>query len=130
MYIYSPVSSSKLRTQVQIFVSSHNYHKAFTMKNSLFQRMLDKDYTDVYFLWGIREHDVSSCDAKSSKFCVGTNVWDDTFDPSSDDAQVALKVRLQISRMDNYPVDIVYSIFMVFTYFFLFISKRLFAFKF
>ena len=81
--------------QVDVFVPSHPYGKAFAIHQRGFQRMLDSDYTDVYFLWGMRPQDTSSCNQKSSQYCIGTTVWDDNFNPSSEKAQTHLKVRIE-----------------------------------
>ena len=81
-------------TQVQLFISSHNYDIAYRMHFKSFQSKLEHEYTDVYLLWGMRPQDMSSCNAKSSEKCYGSPVFDDTFNPSTKEAQSAMKVHV------------------------------------
>ncbi|KAK3088168.1 hypothetical protein FSP39_015614 [Pinctada imbricata] len=76
---------------VQLFISSHNYDTAYRMHYKSFQAKMDHEYSDVYLLWGMKEQDMGSCNSKSSVKCNGKAVFDNKFNPSTEQAQLALK---------------------------------------
>ena len=78
--------------QVQIFRSSHNHGKASLHHYYTFQRNVEEEYTILYLVWGVLEKDTSTCNRKTSDFCSGNVVWDDSFDSSSPEAQLAIYV--------------------------------------
>lgn len=77
---------------MQIFKETNNYGKASRQHYYGFERNFDDEYTTVHLMWGMEEQDMSSCDLKSSDYCTGTNKYDDTFNPNSAEAQMALLV--------------------------------------
>ncbi|OWF38243.1 Patched domain-containing protein 2 [Mizuhopecten yessoensis] len=77
--------------QLQIYRASHNYGRASRMHYYSFERSFEEEYATVYLVWGIKRKDLSSCNFKSATYCDGVAGWDDTFDPSTPEAQVALK---------------------------------------
>ena len=45
----------------------------------------------IYIVWGILERDLSQCHFSTPK-CLGAQVWDNDFNPSTVQAQTAMKV--------------------------------------
>ncbi|XP_060081595.1 protein dispatched homolog 1-like [Ylistrum balloti] len=87
-------SASKLEPdsqQLQIYKATHNYARASRMHYYSFERSFEEEYSSVYLTWGIQRKDFSSCNFKSATFCGGVARWDDTFDPNTPEAQIALK---------------------------------------
>ncbi|XP_061195988.1 uncharacterized protein LOC133204259 [Saccostrea echinata] len=98
-FIYSATTLEPDSKQVQIFRSTHNHGKAWYHRYYTFQRNFEGEYTSVFLVWGMLGKDMSTCNRKKSDFCGGTMVWDDTFDPSSPEAQKAIYNLCQ--RLEN-----------------------------
>ncbi|XP_062590695.1 protein dispatched homolog 1-like isoform X2 [Saccostrea cucullata] len=99
-FIYSATTLEPDSKQVEIFRSTHNHGKAWNHHHYTFQKNFDEnEYTSVFLVWGILGKDMSTCNRKKSDFCGGTVVWDDTFDPSSPEAQTAIHNLCQ--RLEN-----------------------------
>ena len=47
----------------------------------------------IYIVWGMLERDLSQCHFSTPK-CLGEQVWDSDFNPSTEQAQIAMKVKL------------------------------------
>ncbi|KAK3092687.1 hypothetical protein FSP39_005902 [Pinctada imbricata] len=89
-FIYEALQLEPDNKQVQIYRSSHNYGKAKLWHYYEFQRNFDEEYTVLYLVWGLKPKDTSVCNLKSNNYCKGSTVWDQGFNPSTPEAQVAL----------------------------------------
>ena len=81
--------------QVQLVSDSTNYGKALKMNQEAFvPSSIDSDIVEVYMIWGLGEHDRSSCHKTDflDEHCQGRTRWDASLDMNSMRAQQALKV--------------------------------------
>ncbi|XP_071080944.1 protein dispatched homolog 1-like [Haliotis cracherodii] len=76
--------------QLQLYKQSHNYAKAINRNLYSFEPNDVDRSIRVYLVWGLRERDLSGCHF-SAVVCHGTQVFDDKFDASIPEAQLALK---------------------------------------
>ncbi|XP_062604597.1 uncharacterized protein LOC134266358 [Saccostrea cucullata] len=98
-FIYNATKLEPDSNRVKIFRPSHNQGKATLHHYYTFQRNFREEHTSVYLVWGLLARDMSECSRKKSGFCRGKMVWDDKFDPSSAEAQVAIYDLCQ--RLEN-----------------------------
>ncbi|KAL5008655.1 hypothetical protein ScPMuIL_014236 [Solemya velum] len=92
--------------QTKIYRDNTNYGKGFSKHNSAFLRNTENDYAKVFLVWGMHGRDISSCDFKSYEYCSGEQVWDQNFNISSPDAQIAMyRLCQRLDSLTDYEVD-------------------------
>lgn len=93
--------------KTKIYRDNTNYGKGFSKHNSAFLRNTENDYAKVFLVWGMHGRDISSCDFKSYEYCSGEQVWDQNFNISSPDAQIAMYVsRLRFASDSGWETGI------------------------
>ena len=84
VFIFSPPKAG-------LFRESHHYSQAMRLVS---QKFADNDVDhsiSLYLVWGIRERDMSSCHFSDYE-CLGKQVFDDSFNPSTMAAQQSFVV--------------------------------------
>ncbi|XP_071162133.1 protein dispatched homolog 1-like [Mytilus edulis] len=89
-FIYNATTLEPDSNQVEIYRSSHNYGKAYKNHYYGFQRNFEEEDTRIRLSWGVKPQNMDSCNLKSRDYCVGVTEWDESFDASSEEAQIAL----------------------------------------
>ncbi|KAL4237665.1 hypothetical protein ACF0H5_002379 [Mactra antiquata] len=91
--ILSAYSVTKMETEnepAQFYRNSHNYGKALDLDFNGFVANKNDRNVIVYIVWGLRERDMSTCHFSDPR-CIGEERLDMTFDPNTEEAQIALK---------------------------------------
>lgn len=77
--------------QLKVLKDSHVYSRAEKHATSSFV-LSNADRTLIlYIVWGMNPNDMSDCHFSTPK-CRGKRDWDSAFDPSTPEAQIAIKV--------------------------------------
>ncbi|XP_046577341.1 protein dispatched homolog 1-like [Haliotis rubra] len=76
--------------QLQLYKKSHHYSKAIDRNLYSFVPNEVERFITLYLVWGLKERDLGGCHFSAVK-CEGTQVFDDQFDASIPQAQLALK---------------------------------------
>ena len=86
--------------QTKFYRSSHNYGKALEFDSYGFKKnVADRDVV-VYIVWGLEHRDMSACHF-SDELCEGVQRYDDTFNPNTPEAQVALMVSSSFNLLNR-----------------------------
>ena len=89
--------------QTKFYRSSHNYGKALEFDSNGFKKNLaDRDVV-VYIVWGLGHRDMSDCHF-SDELCEGVQRYDETFNPNTPEAQVALLVICSLILSTHYSL--------------------------
>ncbi|KAL8608257.1 hypothetical protein ACOMHN_042124 [Nucella lapillus] len=92
LIVFFAVSASRLKPdnqQVGLFKESHHYTRAFRLySNGFADNMVDYSI-NLVMIWGVKEKDLSPCPF-SHYNCHGREVFDDSFNPSTEAAQRSL----------------------------------------
>ena len=78
--------------QVQLYRKSHNYGRALDLDFHYFIANEADRNVKVHIVWGLKPRDMSICHFSDGR-CEGREQYDDEFDPNTQEAQLAMKVK-------------------------------------
>ena len=76
---------------MKFYKESHNYGKAVSHRTTAFKPSETDQYLAVNILWGLKNQDLSKCHYSDHE-CTGDTVYDDAFDLTLPEAQIAMLV--------------------------------------
>ena len=76
---------------MKFYKESHNYGKAVSHRTNAFKPSETDQYLAVNILWGLKNQDLSKCHYSDHE-CTGDTVYDDAFDLTLPEAQIAMLV--------------------------------------
>lgn len=92
VFIYFSTTLTPDDRRPRVMKPTHHFEKFDDRTLNSFQPSGQDDITKVFIVWGLKPQNRSSCHPRRFADCVGSTVWDDSFDLNPPPAQDALMV--------------------------------------